>query len=47
MATTAVPTTFENITYEKGANAYVTVNRPKVLNALNISPPCRRVRVGV
>src|SRR5258708_33482913 len=27
---------FENVTYEKkGAIAYVTVNRPKVLNALN------------
>lgn len=29
---------FENITYEKkGSNAYVTVNRPKVLNALNMA----------
>jgi len=38
MATTAVPTTFENIVYEKkGAIAYVTVNRPKVLNALNMA----------
>src|SRR5258706_16006101 len=28
--------TFENVLYEKrGAIAYVTVNRPKVLNALN------------
>ena len=28
--------TFENILYEKkGAVAYVTLNRPKVLNALN------------
>src|SRR6185369_7463537 len=36
MGTTAVPTGFENIIYEKkGAIAYVTVNRPKVLNALN------------
>lgn len=36
MATTAVPTAFENIIYEKrNAIAYVTVNRPKVLNALN------------
>jgi len=36
MATTAVPTTFENLIYEKkGAIAYVTLNRPKVLNALN------------
>jgi enoyl-CoA hydratase len=38
MATTAVPTTFENLIYEKkGATAYVTINRPKVLNALNRS----------
>jgi enoyl-CoA hydratase len=36
MATTAVPTTFENLLYEKkGAIAYITINRPKVLNALN------------
>ncbi|MGZ4788637.1 MAG: enoyl-CoA hydratase-related protein [Terriglobales bacterium] len=36
MAITAVPTTFENLIYQrKGAIAYVTVNRPKVLNALN------------
>lgn len=36
MATTAVFTRFENLIYEKkGAIAYVTVNRPKVLNALN------------
>jgi enoyl-CoA hydratase/carnithine racemase len=36
MATSAVPQSFENIQYEKkGAIAYVTVNRPKVLNALN------------
>ncbi len=38
MASTAVPTRFENISYEKkGALAYVTVNRPKVLNALNMA----------
>src|SRR5579864_1530520 len=38
MATTAAPTTFENILFEKkGAIAYVTVNRPKVLNALNMA----------
>ncbi len=38
MASSAVPAPFENITYEKkGAIAYVTVNRPKVLNALNMA----------
>src|SRR3954466_3047481 len=38
MASTAVPTTFENIIYEKKSSiAYVTVNRPKVLNALNMA----------
>ncbi len=38
MASTAVPAPFENIIYEKkGAIAYVTVNRPKVLNALNMA----------
>ncbi len=38
MASTAVPTPFENIVYEKkGAIAYITVNRPKVLNALNMA----------
>jgi enoyl-CoA hydratase len=32
----AAPAQFENVLYEKkGAIAYVTVNRPKVLNALN------------
>jgi enoyl-CoA hydratase/carnithine racemase len=34
--TTAVPEPFENILYtKKGAIAFITVNRPKVLNALN------------
>jgi enoyl-CoA hydratase len=38
MASTAVPTTFQNIIYEKkGAIAVVTINRPKVLNALNMA----------
>src|ERR1041385_6609429 len=38
MASSAVNTSFENITYEKkGAIGYVTVNRPKVLNALNMA----------
>ena len=38
MASSAVPAPFENIIYEKkGANAYITVNRPKVLNALNMA----------
>ncbi len=38
MASSAVPHTFENILFEKmGAIAYVTVNRPKVLNALNMA----------
>jgi enoyl-CoA hydratase len=38
MASTAVPAPFENIRYEKkGAIAYVTVDRPKVLNALNMA----------
>ncbi len=38
MASSAVPASFENIIYEKkGAIAYVTVNRPKVLNALNMA----------
>lgn len=36
MSTTAVETTFETILYEKkGAIAYVTLNRPKVMNALS------------
>ena len=36
MTTTALATSFENLLYEKkGAIAYITVNRPKVLNALN------------
>jgi len=36
MASGAIPTQFENIRYEKkGAIAYVIVDRPKVLNALN------------
>src|SRR5450432_1558165 len=34
--TTATETTFANILYEKkGATAYVTLNRPKVMNALS------------
>ena len=38
MASSAVTTNFENILFEKkGAIAYVTVNRPKVLNALNMA----------
>jgi len=38
MASSAVNLTFENINYEKmGALAFVTVNRPKVLNALNMA----------
>jgi enoyl-CoA hydratase len=36
MASKAFPTPLENLIYEKkGAIAYITVNRPKVLNALN------------
>lgn len=38
MASSAVSQSFENIQFEKkGAIAYVTVNRPKVLNALNMA----------
>jgi enoyl-CoA hydratase len=38
MASSAANMAFENITYEKkGAIAYVTLNRPKVLNALNMA----------
>ncbi len=38
MASSVVSATFENLLYEKkGAIAYVTVNRPKVLNALNMA----------
>jgi len=37
MVSSAIPMTFENIRYEKkGAIAYVTVDRQKVLNALNM-----------
>ena len=36
MTATATTATLENVLYEKkGAIAYVSVNRPKVLNALN------------
>src|SRR5512140_2567196 len=38
MASSPVTTSFENLLFEKkGAIAYVTVNRPKVLNALNMA----------
>jgi enoyl-CoA hydratase len=38
--------TFENVLYEKkGGNAYVTLNRPKVLNALN-TPTWRDLRAA-
>jgi enoyl-CoA hydratase len=38
MSSSAVPGNFENILFEKkNAIAYVTVNRPKVLNALNMA----------
>src|SRR5712672_326428 len=36
MSATEASTSFENITYEvKGSTAYITMNRPKVMNALN------------
>jgi len=36
MSATEGSTSFENITYEvKGSTAYITMNRPKVMNALN------------
>src|SRR3954465_15146217 len=36
MSSSAAAATLENVSYEKkGAIAYITVNRPKVLNALN------------
>jgi enoyl-CoA hydratase len=36
MSATQVPPSFENITYEvKGSIGYITMNRPKVMNALN------------
>src|SRR6266702_4976278 len=36
MSATEVATSFENITYEvKGSIGYITLNRPKVMNALN------------
>src|ERR1700734_4567586 len=36
MSAREVSTGFENITYEvKGSIAYITMNRPKVMNALN------------
>jgi len=36
MSPTEVSTSFENITYEvKGSIAYIIMNRPKVMNALN------------
>lgn len=38
MVSSTAPTAFENIHYEKkNAIAYVTIDRPKVLNALNMS----------
>lgn len=46
MASTVVPTTFQNIRYEKkGPIAYVTVDRQKVLNALNL-PTMEELRVA-
>src|ERR1700754_367126 len=36
MSATQVSTSFENITYEvRGSIGYITLNRPKVMNALN------------
>src|SRR6266581_7466481 len=36
MSATQVSTSFENITYEvKGSIGYITLNRPKLMNALN------------
>src|SRR6201984_1396663 len=36
MSSTEASTTFENITYEvKGSIGYITLNRPKAMNALN------------
>ena len=38
MASSAVPSSFANILFEKkNSIAYVTINRPKVLNALNMA----------
>jgi enoyl-CoA hydratase len=38
MSSSAVPATFDNLVFEtRNAIAYVTVNRPKVLNALNMA----------
>jgi len=38
MSSSAVASTFENLLYEKkNSIAYVTINRPKVLNALNMA----------
>ncbi|MGE5206951.1 MAG: enoyl-CoA hydratase-related protein, partial [Chlamydiota bacterium] len=38
MSSSPIPASFENILFEKkNAIAYVTVNRPKVLNALNMA----------
>jgi enoyl-CoA hydratase len=45
-APSAAPTALANVLYEKkGAIAYVTVNRPKVLNALN-TPTWRDLRIA-
>ena len=38
MSSSAVPATFENLIFEKkNSIAYVTISRPKVLNALNMA----------